>query len=88
MQNPVSWVPDCWQHHVASVLPHRDIQVPLCRCALQRFSFYFNFFARNRFFTECMEALLRKYVSGNALLSLTLLFFLFFACNCQCRLLK
>lgn len=44
------------------------------------FSFYFNFFACNRSYTECVEALLRKYVSGNALLSLILVFFLFFAC--------
>ena len=45
-------------------------------------------FACGRFYTKCVEALLRKYVSGNALLSLILIFFLFFVSYCECRLLK
>lgn len=48
----------------------------------------FQFFAQNKFYTESMEALLSKYVSGNALSLLILVFFLFSACHCQCRLLK
>lgn len=47
-------VPHCW----CPAPPGHPVL--LCRWALQWFSFYFVFFICNRFYTECMEALLQK----------------------------